>query len=167
MIRSLRLGLVLVVLAGGGTASIGNAQETPTEPVPADPDTTQDPPAAADVQLEHRLQATLNEIEAFQGISVTVRHGVAHLEGTVVDPQVATEAERLTEEFEGVLYVENDVTAETALADRVAPVVSRLEEYGTRFLEYLPVGLIALLIVLLTASSLAGLDAGRPESASA
>jgi small-conductance mechanosensitive channel len=148
MIRFFRFGLVFVVLAWGAVAVPCTAQESPQGP--ADADTTQESPSPADVQVEEQLRATLSEIEAFGGISVTVRHGVAHLEGTVVDPQAATEAERLAEEFDGVRYVENAVTAETDLTDRVAPVVSRLEDYGTGFLEYLPVGLIALLVLLLT-----------------
>ena len=150
MIRSLRLGLVLVVLGWAGAMLPATAQEPSPEPGPVNADTTQDAPTPADAQVEEQLRATLSEIEAFGRISVTVRHGVAHLEGTVVDPQDATEAERLAQKFEGVRYVENAVTAETDLTDRVAPVVSRFEEYGTGFLEYLPVGLIALLILILT-----------------
>lgn len=150
MIRFLRLGLVLGVLVWGGAAPPTVAQQAVPGPDSAAADTTQEAPRAADAQVEARLQATFNEIDAFGRISVTVRNGVARLEGTVVDPQAAAEAERLAQEFEGVRYVENSVTAETDLADRVAPVVSRLEDYGTGFLEYLPVGLIALVILLLT-----------------
>jgi len=151
MIRFRRLGVVLLLLAWGGAASLATAQDVPTEePGLSETDTTQESLRAEDAQLEQRLQATLNEIDAFRGISVTARNGVVHLEGAVVDPQAATDAERLAQEFEGVLYVENDVSAETDLADRVTPVVSRLEDYGTGFLEYLPVGIVALLIILLT-----------------
>ncbi len=150
MIRFLRLGLVLGVLVWGGAAPPTVAQQAVPGPDSAAADTTQEAPRAADAQVEARLQATFNEIDAFGRISVTVRNGVARLEGTVVDPQAAAEAKRLAQEFGGVRYVENSVTAETDLADRVAPVVSRLEDYGTGFLEYLPVGLIALVILLLT-----------------
>ena len=133
-------------------------------PAPADTDTVHQIPASEDSQLEQRLQATFSEVEAFRGITVTVQHGVAHLRGTVVDPQQATEAERLAREFEGVLYVENEVTAETDLVDRVTPAVSRLQEYGQLFVEYLPVGLVAFLILLLTggiARWIGGWEAGR------
>jgi small-conductance mechanosensitive channel len=151
MLRPAQLGVALFLLAWGGGVWMGHAQEAPSpEPAPADTDMVQQVPASDDLQLEQRLQATIGEVEAFQGISVTVQHGVAHLQGTVVDPQQATEAERLAREFEGILYVENDVTAETDLVDRVTPAVSRIQEYGHIFVEYLPVGLVALLILLLT-----------------
>lgn len=153
MIRPLRLGLALVLLAWGGMAPEAVGQDPSMDSVDVvASDTTQASQTDSDAQLERRLQATLDEIEAFRGISVTVRHGVAHLAGTVVDPQAATEAERLTREFEGILYVENNVSAETNLEDRIAPVLSQLEDYGTGFLEYLPVGLIALVIILTTIS---------------
>jgi len=151
MLRPVYLGMALLLFVWAVTAASGLAQEDPSgEATLTKPDTVEQTPTSDDPHLEQRLQATFREIEAFQGISITVQHGVAHLRGTVVDPQQATEAERLAREFEGVLYVENDVTAETDLSDRVSPVVSRLGEYGTRFVEYLPVGLIALLIVVIT-----------------
>ncbi len=150
MTWSLRLSLVLVVVLWGGPASPATAQVPSSDSGLADVDTTQARQRAADAQLERQLQATFSEIEAFEEISVTVRHGVAQLEGTVVDPQAAAEAERLAQEFDGILYVENDVSPETDLSDRVTPVVSRFEEYGARFLEYLPVGLIGLLFLLIT-----------------
>lgn len=103
-----------------------------------------------DAELEQRLQATFGEIDEFEGITVDVRHGVVHLEGAVVNPNQADEAQRLAQEFAGVVYVDNDVTAETDLADRVTPAVSRLQEYGRAFVEYLPVGLVAIFVILLT-----------------
>lgn len=150
MIRSLRVSLVVVIVGWGGVASPTPAQVPSSAPGPAEADTTQARHRAADAQLQRQLRATFREIEAFEEISVTVRHGVAQLEGTVVDPRAATEAEQLAQEFEGILYVENDVSAETDLTNRVTPVVSRFEEYGTRFLEYLPIGLIGLVFLLLT-----------------
>lgn len=151
MLRSVFFGTALLLLAWAGSAAPGIGQEARSpDSVSADTDRVQQPPASDDVQLEQRLQATFREVEAFQGITVTVQHGVAHLRGTVVDPQQASEAERLAREFEGVLYVENDVTAETDLVDRVTPAVSRLQEYGQLFVEYLPVGIVALLILLIT-----------------
>jgi len=146
MIRSACVAAAILLLGCGGAVM---AQEAPSEPTIRE-DTTTTSPAIDDQRLERRLRATFGQVEAFRGITVGVRHGVAHLEGTVVDPQRAAEAEQLAQKFDGILYVENDVTAETALADRVTPVVSRLQEYGQRFVEYLPVGAVALLILLLT-----------------
>lgn len=149
MLRPLRLGLILLVLAWGGGSALVFGQDAPA-PESLTDSTTKQEIRSGDARLEQQLQATFRQVEAFQGITVSVQHGVAHLRGTVVDPRQATEAERLAQEFEGILYVENDVTAEMDLVDRVTPAVSRLQEYGRRFVEYLPVGIVALLIMLIT-----------------
>jgi small-conductance mechanosensitive channel len=149
MMHLLRVALTLVVLVGGSGASLAVGQGRPATDRSADTTTVQQGPSG-DAQLEQQLQAVFSQVEAFQGMTVSVQHGVAHLRGTVVDPQQATEAERLAQEFEGILYVENDVTADADLASRVAPAVSRFQEYGQTVIEYLPVGLVALFTLLVT-----------------
>lgn len=149
-LNSVCLSLLMLAWGGGGPIAAGQDASSADQRIRTDTSAEQKIPTADDAQLEQRLQAAFNQVEAFQGITVSVQHGVVHLQGTVVDPQQAVEAERLARKFESVLYVENDVTAETDLADRVTPAVSRLQEYGQRFVEYLPVGLVALLIMLIT-----------------
>lgn len=105
---------------------------------------------SADVALQSRLQGIYGQVEAFQGIDVRVRDGVVHLTGTVVQPQQASEAAELARQLEGTLYVANDVSAETDLANRVTPALSRLQDYGTAAVEFLPVGLLALVVLLVT-----------------
>ena len=104
----------------------------------------------ADSLLQARLRGAFGEVEAFRGIEVIVRHGVAHLQGTVVQPQEAAAAEALASRFDGVLYVHSTLTAESALADRVVPAVDRLRNYATGALNFLPVGVLALVVLLLT-----------------
>jgi len=107
-------------------------------------------PDSADAVLEMRLQGLYDQIEAFRDIQVRVQQGVVHLEGSVVQPQQADEAAELARSLSGVLYVANDVSAQTDLADRVTPAFSRLQSYGTAFIEFLPVGLLALVVILVT-----------------
>jgi len=108
------------------------------------------PVTATDSALQARLQGIYRQVNAFQGIEVEVQQGVVHLSGTVVQPQQAVEAVELARGLDGVLYVENEVAAETDLADRVTPALSRLQNYGTALVEFLPVGIIALLVILIT-----------------
>jgi small-conductance mechanosensitive channel len=107
-------------------------------------------PDSADAALEARLQSIYRQVETFQDIQVRVQQGVVHLQGSVVQPQQATEAAELARQLDGVLYVANDVSAQSDLADRVTPAVSRLQSYGSAFIEFLPVVLLALLVVLIT-----------------
>ncbi len=144
-----RCSFVIFLLTWGSVAGAG-AQD-PSPPVPAqDTVALPDTAVAADSTLEARLQAIFRQVDDFQGIEVSVQHGVAHLRGTVVQPQHATDAAELAGQFEGILYVNNEITAETDLSDRVTPAVSRLQNYGSAFVQFLPVVLIALLVVLLT-----------------
>ena len=137
--------LLMVLLFVGGTVAGGDgvvrARDAPSAAGSAD---------SSDAVLQTRLQNIYDEVEAFREIEVRVRTGVVHLHGTVLQPQQAAEAADLARSMEGVVYVANEVSAQTDLADRVSPTLSRLQEYGTAFLEFLPVGLIALLVVLVT-----------------
>jgi small-conductance mechanosensitive channel len=137
--------LWLLVLAGAASAQ-DPAAPTDTGAVPA----AQAPPDDAGPGLEARLRGIYAQVEAFRDIEVQVRHGVVRLGGRVVQPQHAVEAAEIARALDGVVYVANDVSAETDLADRVSPALSRLQTYGTAALEFLPVGLIALLVVLVT-----------------
>jgi len=105
---------------------------------------------STDAVLEARLRSIFGEVAAFRGISVSVRNGVVHLEGTVVQPKQATDAADLARQLDGTVYVANNLTAESDLSDRVTPALSRLERYGTAVIDFLPVGLVALLVILLT-----------------
>ena len=145
---ALRFGLLVVALLFCGP-STGRAQEqADTSAAGGGMGTVAAVPA--DSILQARLRGVFGEVEAFRGIEVAVRHGVAHLQGTVVQPQEAAEAEALARRFDGVLYVHSTLTAESALADRVVPAVDRLRNYATGALNFLPVGVLALVVLFLT-----------------
>jgi len=116
----------------------------------APPDTTGQEQAtqSADAALEARLRGVFGQIEAFRNVDVRVKEGVVHLRGTVGETQDAAEAEALARQFDGTVYVTSDLTAESDLADRVTPAVDRIQTYGRSLLDFLPVGLLAMLVVL-------------------
>lgn len=145
-LRRALIGCALFVSLGGIAAPSGSADAQSAE-TPIAENERRD---SLDARLEARLQDLYDQVEAFRRIEVTVRKGVVHLEGTVVQAQQAAEAEELAQKFEGTLYVANNVSAETDLVDRVSPAVSRLRTFGTSFLEFLPVGVLALVVVLIT-----------------
>lgn len=141
------IALVLFLLGGG---AVGGSVPVWAQSDSAATVTTAASPDSADLELQERLQSIYREVESFQDITVHVRNGVVHLRGTVLQPQQADEAAELARSLDDVVYVSNGVSAQTDLADRVTPALSRLERFGTGIVEFLPVGVIALLIVLVT-----------------
>ncbi len=144
----LALVVVLGVLFSGANSVQSQVPSVSSETGAVVADTLR--PDSADAALEARLQSIYRQVEAFQDIQVRVQQGVVHLQGRVVQPQQADQAAELARSLDDVIYVANDVSAETDLADRVTPAVSRLQGYGTAAVEFLPVVLLALLVVLIT-----------------
>ncbi len=138
--------LLLILLLGWAGSGDGWAQSSrgPTDTTTA----VASEPDSVDAALAARLQNIYREVEAFRDVQVQVRHRVVHLSGTVLQPQQATEAAALARSMNAVVYVSNDISAQADLADRVSPVLTRFENYGAAFVDFLPVGLIAVLVVL-------------------
>ena len=140
--RAGRLVAGLLLFFGLG----GSVQGVPVE----QPGAVASPQAASDsvdAAIETQLEGIYGQIEPFQDLQVRVRQGVVQLDGTVLQPQQAADAADLARSLDGVLYVVNDVSAQTDLADRVSPALTRLQEYGTAALDFLPVFLIAAVVV--------------------
>ncbi len=136
--------LVGIVLMGGGTPV--SAQEA--DSVEAERGALV---ALSDSLLQARLHNIFGQIEAFREIGVRVQSGVVRLDGTVLQPQAADRAEALARQLEGVLYVVNDVEAETDVETRVAPALEKIQSYSERLVSYLPLAGVALLVVVLFA----------------
>jgi small-conductance mechanosensitive channel len=103
----------------------------------------------ADSLLEARLRQIFAQIEEFENITVTVQSGVAQLGGTVLQPQDATQASELAQRVEGVLYVVDNVEAETDVETRVAPALEKIQNYADSVVANLPLLAIAVLVVFL------------------
>ena len=105
--------------------------------------------APADSVVQARLTAAFAQIEPLTEVEVEVRSGVVRLGGRVVQPEDAERAEALARQFEGVLYVVNDIEIETRVEPRLTPALERLMEAVQGGVSRLPLVGIALLIVLL------------------
>ena len=105
--------------------------------------------ALSDSLLQAHLQGIFAQIEPFQTIDVQVQSGVVRLGGTVLQPQAADRAEELASRLEGVIYVINDIEAETDVETRVAPALEKIQTYLQRVISYLPLAGVALLIVVI------------------
>ncbi len=101
-----------------------------------------------DQELETKLTNVLSKIDDFKDVRVSVQEGVVTLRGTVPRTEVAKKLENLVSRFEGVLYLNNKLTDETAIEDRIVPVMTRLSNYLAGFINKLPLFAIALPILL-------------------
>jgi len=143
--RSLIAGVFLFCGVCGGVLTRPAAPADSASVQQVVPDSTA--PDSVDAALEARLEGIYRQIEPFRDLQVRVRQRVVQLDGTVLQSQQAADAADLARSLDGVLYVVNDVSAQTDLADRVSPALSRLQAYGTAAVDFLPVVLIALLVL--------------------
>lgn len=105
-------------------------------------------PVRAGDDLEDRLRATFERIEAFASVEVEAADGVVRLSGTVPEVADVALAKELAGRFDGVLYVENRLKAARDVPSRLAPAMENLRDYGSGFVASLPTILIALLVLL-------------------
>ena len=99
--------------------------------------------------LERRLRAAFGQIAAFEDVRVDVADGVVTLTGNVLRAVASERAEELAYRFREVLYVQNDLEAETDVEERVSPALERVREWGQTTLDYLPLLGVALALLLL------------------
>ena len=78
-----------------------------------------------------------------------MRSGVVRLSGGVADAEARRDAVELARQFEGVVYVENELEAEANLDTRVTPAIERVQRYVNGAIAFLPVVAVALLVLVL------------------
>ena len=119
------------------------------------------PGAGDDQAIEQRIRGIFNELDGLAGISVSVKSGVVDLNGTVTEAILATKAEELAGRVDGVVAVQNNLTEETALEERLIPVYERLQSRLSQGVNYLPLAMVALLVWMLASAT--GLVIARLE----
>jgi len=107
--------------------------------------------ASRDEETRNALQALFDRIPGFDRVDVTVDAGVVRLEGTVVDAGTRTRAIRLAEQMEGVLFVVDLTRESTSLEEQLQPTWARLRALGYSAVAKIPLALVALIIVALSA----------------
>ncbi|OCW56813.1 mechanosensitive ion channel protein MscS [Hoeflea olei] len=97
----------------------------------------------ADDQIRSRIQTIFREIEGLNRIFVTVSAGVVTLSGQVEEAALANRAEELASRVSGVVAIENRLTEQTQVSERLKPVIGRFERRVQQTLDYLPLLLVA------------------------
>ena len=139
-----RLAVVLMALGLAGAAA--RAQETVE---PAGPTIETGEAVAADAEIRGRIRTIFREIDGLGGIAVSVSSGVVTLSGQVEEAALAKKAEDLVSRVSGVVAIENQLTEQTAVTERLKPVIGRFEKRLQQTLDYLPLVLVAGLAWLL------------------
>lgn len=103
----------------------------------------------ADTEIRSRIQKIFGEIQGLGGIGVSVSSGVVILSGQVEEAALAKKAEDLVSRVAGVVAIENRLTEQTAVTERLKPVIGRFENRLQQTLDYLPLVLVAILVWLL------------------
>jgi len=140
------LASLMVLLMASGLAVPAAAQDTVE---PAGPTIEIGEAVTADAEIRSRIQKIFREIEGLATIGISVSSGVVTLSGQVETAALAQKAEDLVSRVAGVVAIENKLTEQTAVTERLKPVIGRFENRLQQTLDYLPLVLVALLAWLL------------------
>lgn len=164
MFQNILLFLRFTILAGSLLAAHHAGAQDATQGGGASPAPTiaVDQGEVTDAAIARRIRDILREIEGFGNVSVSVRAGVVTLRGTIVDPAKSRQAAALAERVQGVVAVSNEISAEAAVNERLAPAVDRLESRLRGVVDLLPLLAVSFLIFALFV--IAGLWLARLES---
>ena len=146
---SLRILLLLVLPAMPALVAptAGSfAQETVA---PAGPTIEIGEAVTSDDEIRGRIQTIFREIEGLNRIFVSVSSGVVTLNGKVEEAALARKAEELVARVSGVVAIENRLTEQTEVTERLKPVIGRFENRVRQAVDYLPLVLVALMVWLL------------------
>ena len=142
IVAALVLSLVMAALPFAAAAA---------PPAPATPGTVDDVVATVETSTElaasQSLARRLQRIDGLEGVTVTVRDGVARLDGQVIDVEDRVLAAQIASQQPGVEAVENQVELSTRLSDRFDAAVRQVTGKLVRLLAATPLLAVALAIV--------------------
>jgi small conductance mechanosensitive channel len=126
-------------------------------PLPSAPVPRKEPPAertiasettpAEDRRIERRLEEIYGEVEGAEGIRVEARAGGVVLRGEVLTPRVRERALALARQVEGVVEVRDETELVRGLGEQLAPVGEELRRLASDAVGYLPLVLVALIVL--------------------
>ncbi len=104
-------------------------------------------PSAQDEAIQQRLSTIFGHVDALRDVRVDVASGVVHLSGQVSSPEAIKKAGELASSLEGVLYVDNELQETRDFSQRIQPTVDKLDALASGALVYIPLMVVALLIL--------------------
>jgi small conductance mechanosensitive channel len=101
-----------------------------------------------DLAAQRHLEATFGELEELGNVRVSVRAGVARLEGEVLSSEARELAETLARETAGVAVVDNRIEEVRDLRRRLSSALEKLRETSLDLVALLPLLVVAVLVVV-------------------
>jgi len=143
--------LLLAFPSFAGAQALPEPGQVPAE-APAEGATEREVSAELDQEqdraIRDRLRATFQGVEALRGIDVQVSAGVVRLSGEVPSDEARSLAGQLARQVEDVALVENQLRQVQDLDRRLQITFERLRERALALLVFLPLLLLAALVVL-------------------
>ncbi len=102
------------------------------------------------LELQRSIQQLFSiyrRMDGLRNVQVHLEAGILELSGSALSTADRVRAGELAEALTGVVYVDNRIRVEASVGGRVSPALERLQEKGLEFLRFLPILLVALLIV--------------------
>ena len=125
------------------TGKSGEPQITPDKVISTE-NSTQD-----DSRIGQRLRKIFSELEALRNIHIVVNSGVVTLQGEDDTTTNKTKAVQVARQIEGVVEVENELTINRDLAQRLTTTWDKILALGKQIVAALPLLLLALMVFLL------------------
>tara|TARA_Y100000052_G_scaffold26925_2_gene33038 strand:- start:3375 stop:4730 length:1356 start_codon:yes stop_codon:yes gene_type:complete len=100
--------------------------------------------APSDSVIAERLSTIFDEIATLSAVEINVRAGVVTLSGTTQTLEAADRAVALAERVDGVVAVENQITRDLSVSNRVSPAFEAVQTRLQDFVRYLPLFGLAL-----------------------
>lgn len=125
------------------------AQQEEPAVAPAAIETATD--ASIDSEIETRIEGIFGEIDGLEKVRANVNAGVVVLRGEVAEARYGKQAEALAARVKGVVAVTNEIVEQTAVGERLVPVLDRFGKRATQAVNYLPLVALAVLAGLVIA----------------
>ncbi|MEM5473025.1 mechanosensitive ion channel domain-containing protein [Hoeflea sp. AS60] len=132
-----------------GIASMSGVTRAQETVAPSGPTIEIGNAVTADAEIRNRIQTIFREIDGLAQVRISVTSGVVTLSGQVEEAALAKKAEDLVSRVAGVVAIENQLTEQTAVTERLKPVIGRFETRLQQSLDYLPLLLVAAMVWLL------------------
>ncbi|MEN1972954.1 mechanosensitive ion channel domain-containing protein [Luteimonas sp. MJ204] len=156
------LSLLLSLAAVAGAPAYAQASAPAPTPTAAGTGTTPDTAESADsadtadtadtgrdLADSRRVAERLQETDGLADVTVTVRDGVAELQGVVLAPEDRERAAQVVEQQPGISRVDNRVMLSTRISDRIGTASTLALDKIVRLVAALPLLIVAMLVVAL------------------
>jgi small-conductance mechanosensitive channel len=154
ILRPLAIVASLLLPSTLAAQGLGDALNGPVDNAaePAPPSSSISTPVdpSIDEDIRSRLDGIYGELPRLEKVNVVVSNGVVSLSGTLLSADALNEAAELAARVEGIVDVDNQLTIETDLTERLDNSLSELKTESRTFLSSLPLYLLSLGIVVLS-----------------